>query len=261
MAFFEGTLEDFYKYLGPRTSDIVTRLARPNRKVQKTCRQPKDDGTTCGKWKGLDAAHLKGRERKILIEEILEEFALKLKKNDNKQYYKIAIKDFEEEFEKKHKDFFNVIEFMCRKHHKAYDAKNKVLNNEDDYVEVEQRIAYNDIAYNDIDSKKVKTILINNIDYLNNNNCSIARISNDNWNFNIEKTSTNSDFYLLCFDQLQQSVVILKIEANQLETDKLIKKSKPTKISLNIPYSEEQFIEKKTACILEFMEHIKLQLI
>ena len=167
MANFEGSIDDFYKYLGPRTSNIVTKLARPKRKEQKSCKQLKDDGKPCGKWKGLDAAHLKGRERKILIEEILKERAVKLKSSDNKQFYRIAIKDFEEEFEKKHKKFFNVIEFMCRKHHKNYDTKNKILNNEDDYVEVEQYL-----ECSNIESKNVKAILINHINYLNNNNCS-----------------------------------------------------------------------------------------
>ena len=32
MAFLEGTLDEIYTYLGPRTSDIVTQLARKYRK-------------------------------------------------------------------------------------------------------------------------------------------------------------------------------------------------------------------------------------
>lgn len=123
MAYLEGTLDEIYKYLGPRTSDIVTQLARPHRKNEygnrKSCIEP-----GCKQYTGLHAAHLKGRERRVLIQEILNEFGdLKVDKT-----YRINLETFEEQFRKKHDDFSNVIQFMCPKHHKKYDLKNGIAD-------------------------------------------------------------------------------------------------------------------------------------
>lgn len=128
MAYFEGNLKEIYKYLGPRTSDIVTQLARPFRKTEKghriSCVGKNDDGTTCKKYTGLHAAHLKGKERIKMIQEILNEYGEKLS-HDN---YRINLETFETEFRNKHSDFNNVINFMCPMHHKQYDYRNSIID-------------------------------------------------------------------------------------------------------------------------------------
>lgn len=257
MPYFEGTIEDFYKFLGPRTSNLVTKIARPRRKEQKSCKQLKEDGAKCGKHTKLDAAHLKGRTRKEIITEILKETA---EYNPQTKTYKINIDDFEEKFEEKHKDFFTVIEFMCRKHHKAYDKVNTITDNEDDYVEVE--IYEPELVNTEIDFESstlhVKSAIINQVDYLNKENCSAARISHDNWNFNMDKQKLKADFYLLCFNQFESNLAIIKIKANSLEADLLIKKSDPKKISINIPFSESVFVEKTTRYEFEYIESFNL---
>lgn len=138
MAYIEGTLEDIYTYLGPRTSDIVTQLARPYRKekgIRKSCGELNNDGTKCKQYTGLHAAHLKGRERKVLIREILDEFG----KKTTEKTYKIELKKFEEEFKKKHENFHDVIKFMCPSHHKNYDLLNGIFNSEEEpIVDIEE---------------------------------------------------------------------------------------------------------------------------
>ena len=259
MAYFEGTKEEFYKFLGPRTSDIVTEISRPKRKHQKSCKDEDIDDNgkkkVCGKWKSLDAAHLKDRTRKILITEILEDFA---EKNIKQSTYKITLDKFEEEFRNKHKNFFNVIQFRCRKHHRAYDNKYKVEDLQDEIVipTVETYTPDFEIDSN-TKSEFIKKFIVPKISYLKNDNCRIARVSKDNWNFNPTVKELKKDFYLLCYNQVDFSVAILKIEKNTLQIK--AKTTDKKKISLNIPYSESDFFEKKTDKNLEFLESFELK--
>lgn len=255
MAYFEGTLDEFYVFLGARTSDLVTKIARPRRKEQKSCKQLKEDGSKCGKYTKLDAAHLKGRTRKEIIQEILQETG---EFNNQNNSYKINIADFEERFISKHDDFFSVIEFMCRKHHKAYDTKNKLQNIGDDYIEVaENEIDNSEIDFGS-DTKQIKSSLINHIDYLTKDNCVASRISKDIWNLNPKISQLKKDCYLLCFNQYEMQVIVLKMKANEFDYSNHIKKSDKTKISINILYSEEELIEKKMRYTFEYIETIKL---
>ncbi|WP_312752122.1 hypothetical protein [Epilithonimonas hominis] len=256
MATFEGTFEEFYKFLGPRTSDLVTKYARSKRKEQKSCNQF-DGEKRCGKYTRLDAAHLCGRERSVLIKEILDEFATKKEGG----VYEMGLADFEIKFGDKHNDFFNVIEFMCRKHHKAYDAKNKKENNctpdINDYEETPDN--YLEIPnLEEIDIKKLRKDLVEKINYenLNINNCSISRIcfkgKSGFWNVNIPVEKSDSDYYLLCYNQFNHNVVVLKLEANHLK-DVEPKKDKKS-VSISIPFSESEFIVNKTSRMLEFID-------
>lgn len=254
MAFFEGTPDEFYKFIGPRTSDIVTKLARPKRKEQKSCGRKNEDGQPCRNHARLDAAHLKGNTRREIIERILKDFG---KHGSKKGTYEIDLDVFEEKFERAHDDFFKVINFMCRKHHKAYDMKNKIENDEDDYKEIEEEKIENDIINFGSDTKEVKSFLIEKLEYLTNKNCVAARISDENWNFNPKVSQLDKDCYLLCFNQFEQYVIVLKIEAKTINPE-LVKKEKSDRTSLNIPYSESEFIEKKTGTVLEYIETVGL---
>lgn len=259
MAYFQGTKEEFYKFLGPRTSDIVTEISRPKRKHQKSCKDEDIDDNgkkkVCGKWKSLDAAHLKDRTRKILITEILEEFA---EKNTKQSTYKISLDKFEEEFRNKHEDFFKVIQFRCRKHHRAYDNKYKVEDLQDEIVIPTDEIYIPDF---EIDSSTksgtLKKLIVAKVSYLREDNCRIARISTDKWNFNLKIDELKRDFYLLCYNQTDFSVAVLKVIKNTIQIK--AKTSDKKKISLNIPYSESKFIEKTTAKTLDFVESFELK--
>jgi hypothetical protein len=256
MAEFEGKLDDFYTFLGPRTSNIVTNIASTYRKG-KSCTQKKEDGKACGKWRYLDAAHLKGRERKKLIEEILEEHAEKLETDK----YKIELTKFEEAFRKKHTDFDKVIEFMCRKHHKVYDTKNKIKPNEDEYIEVEEpngEIKIDiDIDFT-TDSKVIKRKLIAAKEYLKDDNCAIAKISHDNWNFNMNIDNAVNGYYLVCFNQFENSFTVITFDKGRIiDSKKLLKKSKDDTISLNIPYTDnKEFFEKNAEYEFEIVEYL-----
>ncbi|WP_313375255.1 hypothetical protein [Chishuiella sp.] len=252
MANIEGTLEEIYTYLGPRTSDIVTQLARKHRKNKRgnriSCGELNEDGDKCKKYTGLHAAHLKGRERKIIIQEILEEFAEK--KTDS--IFKMNLENFEVEFRKKHENFENTIQFMCPKHHKQYDLNNKVNDLDNIILLTDDKISLDDIILTfETKSKSIKSYLLASIPYLNDDNCSIARISGENWNFNPKLKKLKTDYFLLCYNQYDFNFTIVKIKGNQINLDP--KKNK-SKVSLMIPYTDSEFTEKKSNEILEVID-------
>lgn len=255
MAVFKGTLDEFYTFIGPRTSDLVTKYARPYRQG-KECKEIKVENgieKLCKKRTRLDAAHLKGRERKILIQEILDEKG----HTEDGLIFKIDLKVFEKAFEEKHESFHEVIRFMCRKHHKRYDIDNKIITDENDLVTVEnEEIVFDKDLTEDLNGKELKEILMIKLTYLSKGDCSIASLHHENWNFNLNKSTKIG--YLLCLNQFDRSVVILEYDFRKLDVEVNLKDDKK-KISLNIPYNESEFIEKKLGYVFTIMEVIEVQ--
>lgn len=252
MAVFTGTAKEFYEFIGPRTSDLVTKIARPHRK-KKSCREIKEDNKPCGKWRYLDAAHLKGRERIILIQEILDD---KGKKVDNVTY-EINLQEFEKAFVQKHDSFFDVVNFMCRQHHKSYDTKNKIKTDENDLVAMEGEAMPLEVGISIVkDAKIVKAQLMAKYDYLNNGDCSIASLHHDNWNFNLKKETKHG--HLICLNQFDKSAVILFYNFESTDVKLNLKKDQK-QISLNIPFDDSVFKEIKLGEVFEFIEGIDLE--
>lgn len=230
MAYFEGTLDEIYTFLGPRTSDIVTQLARSHRKNKYgnriSCGEELEDGKKCKKYKGLHAAHKKGRERKILIQEILEEFGVK----NTDSTYRIDLNLFEEEFKNKHENFHKVIKFMCPKHHKNYDSKdNSILLITDE--ELDELIEFTDtLDQENLSINIVKDLLksVNPTDLkkeigrrfnLNPSQISFSNISKESqkWNFDIDEEKFNDDFIFIFIDKNKESYKLALIKANTLD--------------------------------------------
>jgi len=165
MAFLEGTLDEIYTYLGPRTSDIVAQIARPFRKVNGhriSCGVENEDGSKCKQYTGLHAAHLKGKERKILIQEILNDSAIKI----GEDVYRIELELFEVEFRKKHDKFLDVVKFMCPKHHKQYDLRNGIDHTQESQImdreEIEEMFEINElIEEENLSFEDIKSLLNN----------------------------------------------------------------------------------------------------
>ena len=67
MAQFEGTIKEFRKFLGPYARLKVAFIASKHKKLIGKCED-------CGELNGLDAAHVKGKGRALIIANILSEF-------------------------------------------------------------------------------------------------------------------------------------------------------------------------------------------
>lgn len=68
MASFIGTIDEFIKYVNPRAKNVVNSITRNYKKEKGECEH------CSSKTEVLEAAHVTGRERPKIIEEILDGF-------------------------------------------------------------------------------------------------------------------------------------------------------------------------------------------
>ncbi|MDT8447292.1 MAG: hypothetical protein RRB13_10420 [bacterium] len=122
MGSFVGNVSDFKKYIGPRLRNVVNNLARPYRIEVGQCQ-------ICRATQTLEAAHIQGRERTIIIDELLENYL-------NGEIVTIDLEVFENQFFAAHQPLNESILILCRACHREYDNQAQVkdqpqLTNED----------------------------------------------------------------------------------------------------------------------------------
>ncbi len=111
MAQFEGTVKDFTKFIGPYARLKVAFLAAKYKKQIGKCEN-------CGNRNSLDAAHIKGRSRSLLIANILSEFI-------EDDVIQIDLNEFEERFVNAHLPIESTIRVLCKQCHGEYDKGSK----------------------------------------------------------------------------------------------------------------------------------------
>jgi len=130
MAQFEGTIKEFTKFIGGYSRNKVQYITRNYRKEHPQC-----EGEGCiSRTTQLEAAHLRGKERPIIISDILMNFI------DN-EIVKIDLQEFEDLFIEAHNPIKNAIKMLCKECHIKYDQNNKIkdqgLANVDDTIDIE----------------------------------------------------------------------------------------------------------------------------
>ncbi|MBA2746511.1 MAG: hypothetical protein H0U44_09830 [Flavisolibacter sp.] len=106
MAGFSGTIKEFTKFIGGYARIKVMHLAAMS------CLE------FCGEQKHLEAAHVKGLERPVLVSRILSEFL-------EDDLVKTDLNLFEERFVAAHQPIESTIKILCKTCHKDYDRKEK----------------------------------------------------------------------------------------------------------------------------------------
>lgn len=233
MAIFEGTVREFTDFIGPLTRNIVCNLSRKLKK-NTSC---KHDG--CKKRKNLEAAHIKGKERTVLIADILSEYQL----SEDTNRYKVDLEDFKTRFIEAHTPINEVIIPLCKEHHLAYDNKYGIAReypivlqlDEGSYTEeeltkleknenkaIEKSIASTPVG-------KIKNEVAAKLN-LKTSQLAFSRISesNDLWNFDIKKSKFKQDFAFIFYDQNSKEYKIGLVKANALKVSVFPKKDKET---------------------------------
>ena len=101
MGNFTGTKEEFNKYFDGYCKNIINRWAAPLRKEQNgICEY-------CGNKDELDSAHLRGQERKVIINSILDEHIVDGVVN-------IDMDIFEKELKNRHDPIRKHFYFLCK---------------------------------------------------------------------------------------------------------------------------------------------------
>src|SRR5205823_2900398 len=112
MAQFEGTIEEFMRFIGPHARILVWNITQKHRKKIGKCED-------CASTVKLEAAHVKGKERPLLIANILSQF-----KED--EVIRIDLSEFEERFREAHLPIESTIRILCNSCHKKYDNSNQI---------------------------------------------------------------------------------------------------------------------------------------
>ena len=123
MATFEGTIQEFTRYIGPYTRIKVSHIASKYKKTKNKCEE-------CGSSEFLDAAHIRGKERPLLIANILGEFM-------EDGIIKVDINEFVPRFIEAHLPIESCIRILCKKCHRDYDAIMK-KNTDKELTEVDE---------------------------------------------------------------------------------------------------------------------------
>lgn len=256
MALFEGSFVDFEKFIGPATNKIVTKLGKELKKRQKTCQNNFLGKHTmncdkCGKYKSLDTAHFshKKLDRKSIIKNILNEYY------KNGSSYSVDLNTFLNHYQEAHLPLEDNLIMLCRPHHRAYDKKHNVKDEYFEENDVDTGVMVDSEDSRKSDVKQLKNKLIDSLDYLKNANSKIARISGEQWNFNIGIEEKKG--YLLCLNQFDWTITVLKYDFSVYQIGNL--KKDGNKISLLIPFSESEFRDKFTEYQYEIVENINLQ--
>lgn len=111
MAMFNGTIEEFEKYIGPRIRNRINTIAKDERnKRNGIC-------DICKNVAELQSAHIHGKERKKIINEVLSKYQTDMT-------VLIDIGSIEEEIISKHYPISETFKFLCHTCHRKYDNKN-----------------------------------------------------------------------------------------------------------------------------------------
>lgn len=108
MASFVGTFDEFIKYINPRVKNVVNGISRAYKQEIGRCEHCDSIGAT------LEAAHVTGRERPVIIEEVLQDYV-------NGEVVTVDLEVFENRFIQAHDPISKVIKVLCRPCHVQYD--------------------------------------------------------------------------------------------------------------------------------------------
>jgi hypothetical protein len=109
--FFQGTRKDFHKYFGSFSRNLVQKITKSYKNSIGKCQHCEVSNVQ------LDAAHLIGKERKDIIDQILNNFEVD-------GIININLQEFENNFIEAHNPINKIIKILCKKCHLDYDNNN-----------------------------------------------------------------------------------------------------------------------------------------
>ena len=138
MAQFEGTSEEFIKFIGGYTRNKVQILTRTYRRSKGKCE-------LCGRrTKKLDAAHIRGKERPVITSNILNNFI-------QDGIINIDLHNFEDQFCQAHYPLEDSIIILCKECHQKYDRPEmSTISVIDEHID--------DIDIEKIDQQEIKIV-------------------------------------------------------------------------------------------------------
>ncbi|MBS3129028.1 hypothetical protein J4410_07850 [Candidatus Woesearchaeota archaeon] len=113
MAEIICTVNEFHKYIGPRIRNSIQYMTKRRKKeLNHLCQ-------ICKEKRELEAAHVKGKTRKVMIEILINKYRLE----EDKNKVKLDIDKFEKELLAAHKHIEECFKFLCSQCHIKYDSE------------------------------------------------------------------------------------------------------------------------------------------
>lgn len=194
MSKFTGTLEDFYKFLNPLTRNLVANISRKEKK-HRTC-------SHCKNRTKLEAAHLKGKERPVIVANIIYEMTGK-KEISNNDIIDIDLNLFLEKFIEEHTPLEKSVIILCKSCHREYDKTNN--------IEIEDHINVDELEEDELSDEAFEEAFEEAITTAINKKDIISIVKNQ-----INELSDNDTFF---FANINKTVPVWWIEPNK---DKLL---------------------------------------
>lgn len=114
MPIFQGTIQEFHHFIGPRIRNKVNGITRNDRLARNGVCE------FCGKNAVLESAHVDGKGRRTIIESILKPL-----ENPNGEV-KCEIREIECQIIDAHRPVEDTFRFICKPCHKGYDSNNSL---------------------------------------------------------------------------------------------------------------------------------------
>jgi hypothetical protein len=140
MAYFEGNIAEFTRYIGSYCRIKVMHITTKYRKQKGSCEECNSAD------KQLEAAHVRGKERPLIISNILSEYI-------QDGIIRVDLDEFSERFVDAHFPLEQFIRILCKDCHRAYDRTKPVS---DDLPSPEN--ALDEIKINEFDKKEAELI-------------------------------------------------------------------------------------------------------
>ena len=106
---FVGTKKEFKRYVGPVLRNMVQQMTRKHRLEIGHCQH-------CEEKDNLEAAHIAGRNRNHIIDDLLKSYS-------SGDLFQVNLKEFEKRFKAEHDPLEKSILILCRSCHYKYDSK------------------------------------------------------------------------------------------------------------------------------------------
>lgn len=246
MAQFEGTIEDFTKYIGPFARNKVQYITRKYKKSIGKCEN-------CGTKKNLESAHVIGKSRPEIISNILQNYF-------ENEYLQVDLTAFEEQYVDSHLPIERTIKVLCKECHKKYDRDYIPKTSDKNNIESEKiKMLLSEIKLKKSDA--IRLLKNNKIKDIDSKNCVFSNINKSKDVYWLEPINEKfkEDLFIILNDSMNQKLHLFKIGRNQIRNPEQIFEQRIDKYSskLIIPFSETCFKDSRG---YDFSPHLLISL-
>ena len=251
--YYKGSKKDFNKYFSGYGRNLVQSITKSHKTKIGKCEH-------CGVANTeLDAAHVYGKERKEIINNILSDFS-------KGKVVEVNLDEFENRFIAAHEPIKETIKILCKKCHRDYDndkSKTATLKSPKEIIKPILSPGQNKTQIKQLKVKQRpnKTKIINYIknvsgEIINNNNFNISTI-NKTGKYSVEPNQNclNSDWHLCLINTKKQTIYYFLIPSKSAIYEKLYFREDKNKYRLLFETTDKKFTE--SSCHEHFRKFLK----